>query len=223
MRISTRIDPIDRDVALMIAEDLSPEARSRAFAEMALAGLAEAEAQNAAALGRTPGHDTFVDGAVSSDGDVARVRPDGTVVFRFRLLTDVLDYVDGLLILNSPVRSGRYARSHLLFADGVEVDPANPPPAREYVFLNAQPYARKIERGESDQARAGVYEGVATQARQRFGNVSSIKFTFRSLPSGAIGTWAATTMLRSKTSIRNRAGVKRRDWLTRQPAIIIGG
>lgn len=221
MPVTARLDPLDRDIALMIAADLSPEAQASAFADMARGALADAEAQNSAALGYPPSHDTLVDGAMSSDAALDRIRPGGTIAFRFKLLDEVLTWIDAVLIGASPVRSGRYARSHLLFADDVETDPLKPASAREYAFVNAQPYARKIERGLSPMAPQGVYEGVAVMAAQRFGNVARIKFSFRSLPGGAVGAWAKKTRLRSRQAIRNRPGARRIDWLTRQPAIIV--
>jgi len=54
------------------------------------------------------------------------------------------------------------------------------------VFLNIQPYARKIERGQSSQAPDGVYQAVATLAQRRFGNVAKITFSYRTAIGGAI-------------------------------------
>lgn len=219
MPVRTRIDPIDRDIALMIGADLSPAAQSKALADFARSALTDAEAIDNAALGYTPTHDTFVDGSAATDAGLDRVRPDGTIVFRFKLLEDVFEFVDNILILSSPVKTGRYQRSHLFFADDIEADPLNPPPAREYVFLNAQPYSRKIERGLSSQAPDGVYQSAAAVASQRFGNVAKIRFAYRSLPGGAIGAWAREAKVRPRR--RNLTGAKLQDWLTQQPAIVI--
>jgi hypothetical protein len=86
------------------------------------------------------------------------------------------------------------------------------------VFVNVQPYARKIERGESPSAPEGVYEAVATLARQRFGNVARIRFEYR-VPVGggtALEAWAG------RTGQRRRAGRQRSsEWNRRQPAIVI--
>ena len=89
-------------------------------------------------------------------------------------------------------------------------------------MLNAQPYARKIERGQSDQAPDGVYEGVATLAKRRFGNVAFVGFGYRSFPGGAVGKWAQTaSAARLVKKVRGGNPRTHEDWLTRQPAIII--
>ena len=53
--------------------------------------------------------------------------------------------------------------------------------AEEYVFINTQPYARKIEgtggRRMAPQAPDGVYQAVATLAQRRFGNIARITFS----------------------------------------------
>ena len=59
------------------------------------------------------------------------------------------------------------------------------------MFLNTQPYARKIEgdlsrEPSSKQAPEGVYEAVATLAQRRFGNVAMIRFSYRTPIDGAI-------------------------------------
>ena len=203
MAIRTRIDPIDRDIAALISADLSPAGRSAALAVFARSELSDAEARNAAALGRTPDHETFVDGRRGEA--LEAVRPDGTIVFEFRLVEDLLLYLTELLARHSPVRTGRYTASHALFADGVEVTPGRvPPAAAEYVFLNTQPYARKIERGLSPQAPDGVYEAVATMAARRFGNQARVRFGFRTAVGAAI--------------VRGKAGDRAS---SRTPAIVI--
>lgn len=220
-RASVRLDPVSRDIALIRDEVLSPEAQGEAFAALAREAIAEAQETNRQALGYPPDYDLFVDGAkrASLDG----LRPSSIVLAEFHLLLDVIEWVDAQLILHSPVKTERYARSHQWFADNVAFDdPANPPPAESYVVLNSQPYARKIERGQSAQAPAGVYEAVAVMARRRFGNIAYVGFTYRSFPGGAIGDWAqtASAQVLGQRIRKGRAGL-RQDWLTRQPAIYI--
>lgn len=227
MAISTRIDPISRDISLMISDALGPQARSAMLADFARRQIADAAAANAAALGREPPHTTFVDGREGAP--LASVKPEGTIVTVFDLMDDLFEWIGDMLVQNSPVLTGRYAASHVFFADGVEVEPgAAVPPASEYVFLNTQPYARKIERGLSPQAPDGVYEVVAAMASRRFGNVASISFSFRFVPAGAVGDWARSTRLQGRdwsADVRKRVskltGHKRTDYLTRQPAIVI--
>lgn len=217
MALRTRIEPIDRNIALAIRQGESPEERSKSLAAYARQALAEAQEQNRQAIGVVPPHETFVDGR--RDAPLGSVKPNGVIVFEFEIMADMFGYIDILLIKHSPVRSGRFRRSHILLADGVEVDPSSPilPDAEEFVYLSTQPYARKIERGLSKQAPDGVFEVVAALASRRFGNMAKIRFGYRSLVGGAVGEWAAKT----KLTRRKMTGTKRQDWLTRQPAIII--
>lgn len=185
MRLTTKVDPINRDVALLINQALSPAARSQQFAEMARGFLAEADATNKAVLGRVPPSKTFVDGSEGASLD--RVRPNGVIVREYQLIADLLVWIGEQLQRLSPVLTGRYRSSHSVFADGSEIQLGGRVPlASEYVFISVLPYARKIERGESSQAPQGVYEVVAAQARRRFGNVAKVGFAFRTALGGAI-------------------------------------
>lgn len=218
MAIVTKVDPIDRDIELFFAEGLSPEARSKMLADYARDVLAEADAVNMQATGSVPPHETIVDG--SRGASIDTVKPDGTIVFEFDLIEDLFVWIGEQLVQHSPTKTGRYAASHSFTADGVVIEAGAPvPQASEYVFVNTQPYARKIERGLSPQAPDGVYEGVAALARQRFGNIASIKFGFRTPLFGAVHEWAQTTKLRHRRRKMNARD--RSEWLRRQPAIII--
>lgn len=218
MRLSAKVETIDRDIVVRLVGDDAD--RSRQFADYAREALVEAQEANRRATGRVPTHETFVDGRRGAA--LETVKPDGTIVFEFDLLNDLFEWIGLTLLQHSPVLSGRYQDSHLFFADGVQIEPgANLPAAQEYAFVNAQPYARKIERGQSPQAPEGVYEAVATLANRRFGNVARVRFSYRSLPAGAVGDWAGKTSMRANQNSRNRPGDKRFEWLTRQPAIVI--
>lgn len=196
MAIRTRIEPIERDIAVLFADDLSPEARSMQLAAYAREQFDAVQAENTRIIGQTPPHEQFVDGR--RDAPLESVKPDGRIVFEFDLINELFAWIGEQLVVHSPVLTGRYQRSHLFFADGVEIAVgAVPPEAREYAFVNAVPYARKIERGLSDQAPDGVYEAVAALASRRFGNVARIRFTYRTIAGSA------------------------KDKDTRQPAIVI--
>jgi len=224
MAVRSRVQPIDRDIALMLSADLSPAAQSSALASFAQAQLKDAQQINTQALGRVPRHETYVDGRRGAD--VATVRPGGSIIFEFELVSDVIEWIELLLVQHSPERSGRYSRSHVLFADGVEVQfGAAVPEAREYIFVNTQPYARKIEGGpgrppQSKQAREGVYHVVAFLGSRRFANLAKIKFSFVVPQFGAIHDWASKTTL-SKRGRRRARLRSEAEWLRRQPAIIV--
>lgn len=221
MAVKSRLDPIDRSIQLFISEELSPEARSRHLASFARVQIQAAKDQNRRVLGADPPVEIAVDGSLGRP--IEAVSPDGVVVAEFRLVEDVLAYIGEMLVRHSPVLSGRFQSSHILFADGVEVDPEKiPVDAQEYSFVNQQPYSRKIERGLSPQSPEGVYHVVSVLAQRRYGNIARIRFGFRSLPAGAVGRWSVTGSARALAQ-RVRGGDARNhpEWLTRQPAIVV--
>jgi hypothetical protein len=229
--IRIKLDPIDRDLAVILEETMGPKARSHALAEFAREARDEAVARNTAALGKPPRYTTHVDGRLGAS--LESVRPDGVIVFEFELVLELLEWLGEQLVLHSPIgqaddprpgHPGLYANSHGFYADDVLLAPGTPvPPAREYAFVNSVPYARKIERGLSDQAPAGVYQVVANEANKRFGNVARIRFTFRAPKHGDIEAWARTTsMVRMRRRGPSRMTASQRDeWLRRQPAIVV--
>jgi hypothetical protein len=185
--LSISIDGNDQDdLSSIISESFGPEAVSAAIAEVAREALAEAEAINTAALGRSVPYTTLVDGRESSDLD--RVRPDGSIVGIFDLTIDLLTWIEAQLVIHSPVRTGRYQKSHRVFVDGVETAIADiQPGVSRIVFAPLSAYAPEIEPhgrkpGESRKAPDGVYQAVAALARQRFGAVADISFTYLPIP-----------------------------------------
>lgn len=226
MTVTTKIQPIDEDIKILISDLLSPDAQSAAFASFAADALAEAEATDTAALGYTPTHTTFVDG--SQTDDLTQVRPNGTIVFVFDIVGDALQTIYGWLIEHAPYLRGDYQESIKLYADGVEVDLSGEiPPATQYTFLSGVPYARKIEgsdgrKPESSQAPDGVFQVVAAMGQQQFGNSAKVSFSYISPSSGGIVDWAQTAPAQALAgSLRGGNKLLHQDWLTRVPAIIV--
>lgn len=210
MGVSTRVQPIDRDVALIIDQSLSPRAISAQFAEMAKSFLDGADDTNKAILGRIPRSHTFVDG--SEGRALEQVRPDGVIVREYELVIDVLQWIADDLVAHSPVGSrgdkhpGLYRASHTLFADEKEIPIGDDiPPADEYVFTNYVPYSRKIEGGSSRQFDH-VYETTAARARARFGNIASILFTYRGLIGRSSGAGSLINPLNDPTRAARARG-----------------
>jgi hypothetical protein len=174
------IGSFSREIELLVSDALSPAARSALIAEAAREALAEAQTANRAALGRDTPHEAHVDGRRGAPFE--SVNPDrGIIAIEFDISVDVFDFIGRLLVLHSPVLTGAYQDAHQLYADGVAVERYDAATrAEEWVFLNTQPYSRKIERGLSNQAPDGVYQAVAELARKRFGNIAAVKFTYRS-------------------------------------------
>lgn len=186
MAIVTKVEPIDKDIAVIISETLSPAAQSAQIASGARAALKEGEEINRMVLGRIPPHKTFVDG--SEGGSEDRVAPEGVIVYEFQLLGDIFNFIADQLKLRAPVGSGKdqhpglYKSSFTFFADFTEVDVGGTIPANadEYIFLSTVPYSRKIEQGQSKQAPDGVFQAVAALAQSRFGNQARVSFVYRS-------------------------------------------
>lgn len=225
MAVSVRVEAIDRSVDLLLAPVLSPEERSARLAAFAAREIASAAAHNDEIAGRPVPYDVAVDGRAGAP--LASVRPDGRIVAEWAggLQGEVVDWIWHRIVEASPVLTGAFAHSHVLLADGVEVSAPDPAlDASEWVISTTSAYARKLEgmSGKrpplSAQAPHGVYHVVAEEARRRFGNIARIKFTARSIEGGAIAEWASRTGL----SARGHASTRhRRDWLSRQPAIVI--
>jgi hypothetical protein len=153
----TRIQPISDWIEIVVSRDLSPKARQEAVAKFARAKLAETQAANTAVLGRAPDYTQTVDG--KRGAALETVNPDrGRITFEFEIVTDVLTWIMQTLRDRSPVVSGAYRDGHRLFADGVEVDPANVPLASEFSIANLMPYSRKIEVGKTKSGRAFVIQ-----------------------------------------------------------------
>lgn len=202
--IDARVQPIDRDLIVRLT-NVGPEA----LVDFAERSLEDAEQTNMGILGEVPEHKTFVDGR--SDPSLDSVTPTSTIVFAFDLTTPALKWIYEQLQTHSPVKTGRYKRSHTFFVDGdaqssVENVPSS---AAELIFAPLVPYARKIERGESKQAPDGVYQVVAEMARRRFGNSINVSFSYRQIVAfGDAGT------------LPSGKGASRQEDL-RQPAIVI--
>jgi len=188
--LSVRITPVRRDLDVMFKQGIGDKAQSAILAKFALEKIEEAKTQNKQALGVVPPYKIYVDGRQGAP--LESVKPNGTIRVEFQLVNEALAWIFEQLQKHSPVLTGRYANSHELFADGAQVDNPNAaPPAEEYVFLNTQPYARKIEgdlsrEPSSKQAPEGVYEAVATLAQARFSRIGKIRFSYRTPIGGQI-------------------------------------
>lgn len=217
MALSTKLAVWGRDVEVFLMEGLSDDEQRKSLAAAARGNLQTAQQINRSILGRTPSHDTYVDGRKGASEDT--VNPRGEILYEFQLVEDLLSWIGEMLVKHSPFKSGRYADSFVVYIDETIAEFNDPLPEtwQEVVFVNLQPYARKIERGLSPQAPDGVFQVVAQMATRRFGNIAKIRFGYRAPQAGAIDAWAASTAMESPY----RTGAKRDEWLRRQPAIII--
>lgn len=190
MVIRVRLDPIAKDLRVM-AQGGTEQERARLVADFARSEIAKADAQNRRALGRDVGKTVTVDGRANASLETVKVNG-GVIIAEWDIFFDVLVWIYQELVRRSPRISGDYIRGHRLFADGSEIAATStPPPASEYTFLNLVPYARKIEIGKTKTGRDFViqvpnriYDGVAKDARSRFGNIATIRFSYREPANG---------------------------------------
>ena len=176
------VRPLRSIVETLISRDLSPRARQQVAAEFARGRLAEGVEQNRRATGRFVPYEQIVDGRRGAA--LESVNPDnGRIIFMFDVGREqVFAFIAEQLVKHAPRLTGRVAASFILFAGGREIAPgAELPKADAYTFLSPEPYAGRLERGWSDQAPDGVFQAVAALARQRYSDVASIRFTYRSL------------------------------------------
>lgn len=224
MVVSTRFKPIEIRALLRTDPVLSPEGRSKLLASYAQQQFALVDAENTEIAGRKLDSTVYVDGVANANP--SSVRPDGKIIYEWDVSSDLVSWCFEQVVKASPVKTGKYQKSHRLYADGNEIDPNGViPSADEYVITSIVPYARKIEGTggkvpQSRQAVDGVYQAVAVLAKARFGNVAKIDFTYRQPldPGSALHAWAAGHAAKRDGAARQRRQYNRD---TRQPAIII--
>jgi hypothetical protein len=201
MPLTVKITPMRKAIDLIVNKNLSPQARREMIAAFARGKIAEADAKNARALGTPPPKTVSVDGRAGAP--LESINPDnGIIIAEWRLTGDVLLFIYETLRARSPVLTGQYRENHLLYADGAEVDdPTNPPlNAQEYVFLNPEPYARKIEIGKTESGRDFVisvpnriYERTAQDAAARFSKLAKIRFSYQAAVGGSLAKRGQTS------------------------------
>lgn len=191
MAVRTKVEAIDRDIAVIVSDTLSPAAQSKALAQFAAETIEAAARSNRQVLGRDAARTIYVDGR--KDAPLASVKPDGVVVAEFEISFGVLEWIWEQLQLHSPRAlpdpnpQAVYSLSHRLLADGVDIALGSKVPAAQvYEFVNVVPYAGKIELGSSSQAPDGVYQAVAVLADRIFANMARVSFSYRASLPGAI-------------------------------------
>lgn len=151
------------------------------------------------------------------------------IVYRYVYMNDIAQFVLQTLRDRSPVGSlhdshpGLYRDSHMLFIDGHNVSDANNwRPGQALQFSNPVPYARKIELGTiKTSAPPYVYEETAPLIAAKYGNSVNVQFQWMPLRFGSIQAYSQSLAGRASRKRRGGSVKARRDWLVRQPAIII--
>ena len=130
------------------------------------------------------------------------VKLPGPIVYKYRYVGDIVQTALLMLQKASPVRSGRYAKSHTIFVNGAPV--AQAPKVLRHgesvMIANPVPYARRLEIGKTEKGRDfiiqvpnRIYERVAKALVSKYRNLASITFGYVSLP----GAYATKGMMKS--------------------------
>lgn len=188
MPFAIKSDTSARDLVALGSRNLTERMLGNYVADFARAAFEEIDRENLAALGKNVAVKVTVDGR--SNVPLESVKPAaGVIEFEWQMVDDVLHWIWQALKDRSPVNSGGYRDSHVLLADGAQVNPeATIPPAARFVFANSEPYARRLEIGKTESGRDFVvqvanhiYERTAKDAAARFGNQAHIEFGFYQL------------------------------------------
>jgi hypothetical protein len=170
--------PITRAQTAPLVTRLRDQTIPRLTADLARRKVAEAEPR----LGKP--YRTLIDGRQGAPLD--SVRNGGNIRFQFLDMGPALDAIWERLVRGSPLGPERglphYFQVHWLIVDGAWVDVIDteikPVRAQSMCqFVNARPYARKLEFGYSLQAPDGIYELVALWAKREY-PVLDIEFSF---------------------------------------------
>lgn len=123
-----------------------------------------------------------------------KVRAFGRIAAYDRVdIAEVIDFIFEMLHRESPYKTGRYFKSHVVMVNGVQYDfdSKRLPGLTEkdsVEFVNVQPYAKRIEQGWSPMAPRGVYKRVMKAAARKYGKSIYLKFTYRTLNLGRMVT-----------------------------------
>jgi len=148
-----------------------------------------AKAEHAAVVREQPAPQGFIRFVDGRQGAVEEsVRPDGVIIYRYRRLDEVVQFAMETLFDLSPVLSGEYRNSHVLFVNGIEASNlAKLAEGDEISIMNVLPYSRKIEFGKMQMRVPGtskVYQSARRAIEGRFGNTVSVSFTYRAFLGG---------------------------------------
>jgi hypothetical protein len=151
------------------------------------------------------------------------------IIFHYLDMDGIAQFALQTLRALSPVGSsgdkhpGLYRDSHMLFVDGHNVTDARGwRPGQQLEISNPVPYARKIELGTIKlTAPAHVYEMATPLIAARYGNQVSVRFTFMPVQFGSIQAYSQSLAGQAAGRRKGGSSKARRDWLVRQPAIVI--
>lgn len=172
------------DRVIRVVQEGGERAIQRALADTAKQELSRV------LVGASPDtYEQWIDGQAGAAID--QIKAHGVAYFEFSYLRTIIAFAAAQLRELSPedfVHPDQrvFRESHILFCDGREVGTLTEggdtafinrlPPRSEFVITNAQPYAGKIERGQSDQAPDGVFRLAASTVSRRYGSIVTSRF-----------------------------------------------
>lgn len=131
-----------------------------------------------------------------------QVRPDGTIIYVYPRLDEVVRFAMDTLFDLSPVLSGEYRLRHQLFVGGVQSRNLSQwDGTSEILITNTLPYSRKIEMSTMTMRVPGtdrVYEEAASVVAERYGNSAKVQFGWQ----GVVGGSAASGLVGNKSGNR---------------------
>lgn len=151
------------------------------------------------------------------------------IIYRYLNMDEIAQFALQTLRELSPVGSasdphpGLYRDSHMLFINGHNVPDAKSwQPGQQIEISNPVPYSRIVELGNGKmRVPLNVYEKAAPLISAHYGNSVNVQFVFMPVRFGSVQAYAGS--LTGQAAGKRRGGSQKalRDWLVRQPAIIL--
>lgn len=171
------LEYIGRELTLATAGLTGPEI------DRALAAFAKREVRNLISSGAAPSsYQRYVNGVLGAPEE--SVRAPGPIIYEFTNWPLVIRTAIDELQKRVPRKSGRYAASFLVLADGKPVaDYLQISPNAEVTILNPQPYTRKMETG-ANRTGARHFDLVRRVLAGRFSEAFTVDFQFLKVGAG---------------------------------------
>lgn len=179
-RVTSSLETYGRNIKLVTA-DLNPQALAAALAKFAREELQAAIASGEA----SKNYEVFVNGrrGVSEDSVV----PPGPILYVFGYWTEIIQAALDELRRRVPTKSGRYAGSFVVLADGKRAQNfADISSQSEVVIFNAQPYTRKMEVG-ANKTGAKHFDGASRAIKRQFKGTVTCETQYLAIAGGLAG------------------------------------
>lgn len=208
------------------------------LAALARTSTAELSRDQTARRGVLPGTMSAVDGV--RDRPFEEVKPTGQIVVIYDYRAECIYACLQELVARSPIRSGRYRRSHTVMLGTTPLPPMTVPTAAQLrsvnmiTIFNPVPYAARLEFGKTKSGRAFVrqvephiYENAMGVVAREFRAVCSLSYVKITPPSGGYERqtdWSARSYVTVKNNHRIHSGGRRdraKGTIVQHPAIRI--